>query len=360
MKEKSKTKSDNIPPYDMLWKEIISKLTFRFIEFFAPKLYSKIDTTVEPDFKEQEFHRLVATKLKGKKITDKLVKLKLTTGNEKYLLIHIEIQANKETDFNERMFQYFYRIIDKYDLKYNDVEVIAIFLKPDMDKTGSGVFKYEGEYTRLNFLFQIYNIFDTHTEEELLKNKNPFALVILASRYALRTKENSEQRLLFKNELIKLCIEWEYSIHEIKALFMFIEVLLQLNHDLEIEYKRDIKNYLNINDMEFQMTVPPDTVKFIDEVIEEVSRQRKMRNLLRSYKTVVKEKEEINREKEEINREKEEINREKEEINRKNKELKRASVCGLWKNRFPVVEIVDILHLKETEVNLILHKEGLI
>ena len=212
----------------------------------------------------------------------------------------------------------------------------------------------------MNFLFQIYNIFDTHTEEELLKNKNPFALVILASRYALRTKENSEQRLLFKNELIKLCIEWEYSIHEIKALFMFIEVLLQLNHDLEIEYKRDIKNYLNINDMEFQMTVPPDTVKFIDEVIEEVSRQRKMRNLLRSYKTVVKEKEEINREKEEINREKEEINREKEEINRKNKELKRASVCGLWKNRFPVVEIVDILHLKETEVNLILHKEGLI
>ena len=87
-----------------------------------------------------------------------------------------------------------------------------------MDKTGEGSFVYEGKYTNLNFTFQIYNICDTYTEKELLENDNPFALVVLASRYALETKGKTEQRLKFKNKLLKLCIKKGYSSTEIKAL----------------------------------------------------------------------------------------------------------------------------------------------
>ena len=191
---KKENKNNGATPYDMLWKEIISEMIFSFTEFFTPKLYSEIETSVEPEFKEQEFHKLVASEAKGKNITDKLVKFQLKTGNKKFLFIHIEIQASYQTDFNERMFKYFYRIIDKYGLKHNDIEVIAVFLKPDMHKTGKSNYNYIGKYTSIDFKYQIYNILDFYTKTELLVNKNPFALVMLASRYALEYKNEATQQ----------------------------------------------------------------------------------------------------------------------------------------------------------------------
>ncbi|SFD86743.1 hypothetical protein SAMN05216238_10533 [Lentibacillus persicus] len=111
---------------DGLWKKVITELFEPFVLFFAPDLHPELDWSKQPDSLEQEFHR-VFPKKKGTKHTDKLMKAHLKNGEEQWMLIHIEVQGYKEDDFAERMFQYFYRIFDKYHKK---IYAIALFADP--------------------------------------------------------------------------------------------------------------------------------------------------------------------------------------------------------------------------------------
>ncbi|MGG3691056.1 hypothetical protein ABEU88_18030, partial [Caldifermentibacillus hisashii] len=82
--------------YDALWKKIISELFEEFILFFAPDLYEAIDFGKGIVFLEQELHKVIIKHKKGKKIADKIVKVSLKNGEEKYVFIHIEIQGKKD------------------------------------------------------------------------------------------------------------------------------------------------------------------------------------------------------------------------------------------------------------------------
>ncbi len=111
--------------YDTHWKEMNSHLFQDFIAFFLPELSSLIDFSKPVVFLEQELHKIVADNTKkGKKISDKLAKVFLKNGEEKRILIHIEVQASAETDFPKRMFTYFYRIFDQYS---KEIAAIAIY-----------------------------------------------------------------------------------------------------------------------------------------------------------------------------------------------------------------------------------------
>ncbi len=52
-------------------------------------------------------------------------------------------------------------------------------------------------------MFNSYAI-TQHSEEALLQNDNPFALVVLANFYLLKTKTDSEKRYEFKEKLYEL------------------------------------------------------------------------------------------------------------------------------------------------------------
>jgi len=65
----------------------------------------------------------------GRRIVDKLVKVFLADGSEKWLLIHIEVQGYQEQNFSERIYIYNYRIFDRYKK-----EVISLALLTDTNK----------------------------------------------------------------------------------------------------------------------------------------------------------------------------------------------------------------------------------
>jgi hypothetical protein len=53
----------------------------------------------------------------GRRYVDKLFQVLLKSGLEQWILIHIEVQMDDESEFPERMFiyHYRYRIFDKYN-----------------------------------------------------------------------------------------------------------------------------------------------------------------------------------------------------------------------------------------------------
>jgi len=236
-KRRVNKKNENIKiDYDNKWKVIISNLFEDFINFFVPNLCKLVDFQSPIVFLEQELHKLIDDKIKrGKVINDKLVKVKLKGGEEKWILIHIEVQSSYEVDFSERMFTYFYRIYDRYNQK---ITAIAIYTGARTPKEYSA-FNYEFSGTRLLYEFNSYKI-TTPKQKELLVSDNPFALVVLTCQYLLKTKNNLTKRLAFKLKLIRLAKDKKYSDRQIVNLLRFIDFILVLPRELEQKFQKEI------------------------------------------------------------------------------------------------------------------------
>lgn len=139
----------------------------------------------------------------GNRFVDMLVKVFLKNGKEEWILVHIEIQGTNDKHFAERMFQYWYRIYDRYKV---DVTALAVFTGNKNQKRPAGFYKsFLG--TEINYKYNVYHILD-HGEAGLLSMDNPFALIVLAAQKALLTgkvpkEELNRQRLTVAKALIK-------------------------------------------------------------------------------------------------------------------------------------------------------------
>ena len=160
----------------------------------------------------------------------------MLNGEERWVLVHVEVQGYRETEFSRRMFIYFYRIFDKFN---RDILSIAVFadlsetFKPDS-------FNYEFFGCELSFRYRTYKILE-QDDEELEASDNPFALVVLAAKRNLESREDEEKRFSFKWELVRLMLEKGYGREEILAVFRFLDGILALT---DLEKERIIYNEL--------------------------------------------------------------------------------------------------------------------
>lgn len=134
LKATSRKKEANLPQtivfdQDNTWKNYITKNIFDCLASLHPQLYAAIDKSVPPEFLEQELNNFLKGKYKvsGKeKKMDKLVKLRLLTGEDYYIFVHIEIQDKLEDDFPKRIYIYRSLISMKYDYTQN-ITTFVIF-----------------------------------------------------------------------------------------------------------------------------------------------------------------------------------------------------------------------------------------
>ncbi|MCJ7842431.1 hypothetical protein MUB24_16305 [Lederbergia sp. NSJ-179] len=249
---------------DGLWKKVITDLFEPFVLFFSPDLYEKLDWSKKPDSLEQEFHRAIPKK-KGTKYTDKLMKVHLKNGKEQWLLVHVEVQGYKDEDFPERMFQYFYRIFDKYDRK---IYAIALLADPDHSFKPT-IYKYHFHGTDLTYSYNTYKLLE-QDEEELLQSDNPFAHAVLAGIYMLKTRNNASKRYQFKRRLLEFLLQdpRKNSQEYIQSLFHFIDYLLEVPEEMTRELQKDIEPMIEKEASYMDKTMYPDppTLKpFIDK-----------------------------------------------------------------------------------------------
>ncbi|HVW62371.1 MAG TPA: hypothetical protein VHC48_20105 [Puia sp.] len=95
---------------------------------------------------------------KDTRFADKLVKVYHRDGEEEWILLHIEIQGDtyKKIEFSERMYQYFYRIRDRYK---KPVSALAIFTGLNgRDMPDRYVYEYRG--TCLTYRYPTLSILD--------------------------------------------------------------------------------------------------------------------------------------------------------------------------------------------------------
>jgi hypothetical protein len=71
-------------------------------------------------------------------------------------------------------------------------------------------------------------------DSDLKASDNPFALVVLAAKRNIQSREDEEKRFSFKHELVRLMLEKGYSREEILHVFRFLDGVLALA-DIEKE-----------------------------------------------------------------------------------------------------------------------------
>ncbi|MDI6794562.1 MAG: hypothetical protein QME81_17125 [bacterium] len=231
--------------FDEAWKKIIERFFPQLLRFFVPDLYKDVDFSKGVDFLDKEMEQLSLKATKGAKYVDKLVKVYLKSGEEQWILVHIEVEGDPKKDFSLRMFRYFYKIFDDYGRR---IVSMAILTGPkkvaeegryELKTYGSGV-----EFCYLSFRLMDYD------KDELDQDPNPIALVVLASQEKERAKRKGK-KFNTKLYLTRKLYERGYKKDEIKGLLEFIDWVLQLSDEEEELIGEEIKELEGVKKMPY-------------------------------------------------------------------------------------------------------------
>lgn len=224
---------------DTLWKGILENIFSDFLKFFFKDAEALFDLEKGFEFLDKELEQLFPSEeIKSPKFVDKLVKVFSKTGDEKWILVHIEIQGYEDKKFGERMFTYFYRILDRYKKR---ITSIALFTDADKNFNPS-VYEYDYLGTRLTFQFNTYKIMD-QDETLLFADSNPFAIVILTAILALKKEQlNDENLYLLKFSIAKNLLLKKISKQKIDDVLIFLQRYITFaDSEYNIKFDQEIE-----------------------------------------------------------------------------------------------------------------------
>lgn len=155
-----------------IWNKAIDEHFDKFLEFFALDVFEKINFSKGYKVLKIELIGLVCDSEEGN--IDRLVKVHLKNGSEKLILCYVEVEGYNKSDFEKRMFKYYYRILDKYD---KDVFIVSILSKKHKNHIIDN-YNYKFIDTQLNFRYRICNILE-QDQDKLKESDNYFANLVL-------------------------------------------------------------------------------------------------------------------------------------------------------------------------------------
>jgi hypothetical protein len=234
--------------FDAPWKEILEAYFTDFLAFFFPNIHADIDWSRGYTFLDTELQQIVRDAELGKRLADKLVKVWRLSGEELYVLIHIEVQQNPETVFPERMFVYNYRLRDRY----NHPVVSLAVLTDERQSWRPEEFRSEIWGCEIRFRFPVVKLLDYGQQWQTLEDSlNPFATVVMAHLKALETRGNQVERKDWKLSLTRRLYERGYERQDVLNLFRFLDWVLTLPESLADEFKADLERFERENQMPY-------------------------------------------------------------------------------------------------------------
>jgi len=227
---------------DILLKSAFEEAFPDLLRFFFDKADIIFDIERGFEFLDKELSELFPEleKQGGSRFADMLVKTYLMNGREEWILVHIEIEAGTLKNFARRMFQYYYRIYDRFEV---EIAALAVFTGGNNQYRPS---QYRKDFlgTKIIYAYNAYGILD-HSEVQLLKMNNPFALIVLAAQKALLMdkipeEELGEQRLTIARALIK---SQRYDSEQIRRFLYFLKTFIHIeNSEINSKFDKEINS----------------------------------------------------------------------------------------------------------------------
>ncbi|MBD2044022.1 cytosolic protein [Microcoleus sp. FACHB-672] len=223
--------------YDTPWKDALERYFEEFIAFFFPQAHGDIDWQRGYEFLDKELQQVVRDAELGRRLVDKLVKIYRAGGEETWVLVHIEVQNQEESNFAERMYVYHYRIFDRYKRSIASLAVLGD------ERAGWRPERFSDELwgCEVNFRFPVVKLLDYQESWQALeRSRNPFATVVMAHLKAQETRDDARGRFSSKLYLTRRLYEQGYEREDVINLFGFIDWVMNLPAQLEQDFWREV------------------------------------------------------------------------------------------------------------------------
>jgi hypothetical protein len=233
------TKNHN-DDYDSPWKEGMELYFKELMQFFFPDIAREIAWTRGYEFLDKELQQVVRDAEIGRKHADKLVKVWSLQDEPFHVMIHIEVQSDKDQDFPRRMYIYNYRIFDKSERPVTSLAVLA-------DEVGSwrpNGYTSEQWGCEIHFKFPMVKLIDYADKiDDLLNHTNPFAIITAAHLKTKATKDNPQERYTWKWTITRALYEKGFSTTDILNLYRLVDWLMMLPDDLTKQFTQNLIAY---------------------------------------------------------------------------------------------------------------------
>ncbi len=254
---RKKIKRPQKPPVkqdDKLLKSVFEYWFPSLLRFFYQDADQIFDFEKGIEFLDKQLQLIIPERerSKGDREADLLAKVYLKDGTERWIICNVEIEASSSVNFSFRLFQYWYRCVDKFNVAAMSIAVYT----GDENQPHPSAFSTQLLDTEVNFKFRGFHIFEK-SDKELLEMNNPFALVVLAAKKAaqydyLTDKQLNRARVLILQALRKAEI---YTLEQIESFAYFLTQFIfvqdkEENRIFDIELSKTSKGELNMGIVE--------------------------------------------------------------------------------------------------------------
>ena len=214
--------------HDRLFKELLSTFFVEFLDLFLPQVVSQIDRDSIQILPQEVFTDVTSGE---KKEIDLLAQCRFQQQDTCFL-IHVENQSYTETAFAKRMFKYFARLHEKYDLPIYPV-VIFSFDEPLRPEPQNYRVTF-GDLKVLEFQFVAIQL-NRLSWRDFLTQPNPVAA-------ALMSKMNipTEERPQVKVECLRLLATLKLDPARMQLISGFVDTYLRLDANEEQAFQAAI------------------------------------------------------------------------------------------------------------------------
>lgn len=220
--------------HDQLFKKLIHNFFEDFLEAFFPDIYDHIDFKSINPMSEEMFTDLLDGESRR---ADIVIEAKLR-GEETLIIIHVEPQSSPQTDFHQRMYQYFSLLYNKYR---KPILPIAVFSYDDI-RAEQDQFTIEIPFFRvLTFNFLMLEL-KKKNWREYIESNNPVAAALLS-----KMGYTNQEKIKVKKEFLRMITKMELTPAKTRFILGFFERYLTLNKQEEEILMTEI-NQMNESD----------------------------------------------------------------------------------------------------------------
>ena len=219
--------------HDRLFKELLTTFFTEFIDLFLPDISAALDRTVEVVPLDKEIFTDVT---QGETHEVDVVMQARFRGEDTFFLIHVENQASAQTDFPKRMFRYFARLSERYDLPVYPV-VIFSYDTPKRPEPTRFVVRFPGK-TVLRFEYTVIQL-NRLPWRRFVRQENPVASALMA-----KMKMSARDRPRVKAECLRLLASLKLDPARTRLIGGFVDSYLKLNGKEMKQFERTIETFL--------------------------------------------------------------------------------------------------------------------
>lgn len=231
--KKNKPEQRNI--HDLLFKQLLETFFIEFIDLFFPEVSKLMDKDhliflqqeIITDINEQEQH-----------IVDILVETRLA-GEDGLVLLHVENQSPRVSDYNRKMFKYFARLHEKHQRKILPIVIYA---------HGSKLTEPDNYHVEFSFLKVLeFNYLTLQLKKmswrKYINSNNPVAAALIH-----KMNYTEQEKIAVKVEFTRMLVNMQLDMASNTLLTKFMEKYLILTEQEEEIFAKKIKEELTFEE----------------------------------------------------------------------------------------------------------------